>query len=349
VTVLQRLLRPLTAPLRWLLDGRFADVNRRIADLRAIVEDQDAAVRKLARDVEAHTTTQNEALSYTAIGLRRMEEALDASQRAADVRQEQTLQELTELRERAYVERLDRVSRGSLSRLDGALASAINTANGHRGFAAQAGMWFNPPVTIELSEGGAAISDVNERIVELPFALGHLARLEPPARILGIGGAESTLALSAASLGYRVTVVDPQGVCYEHPNLTSVSRRLEEWTDAEGEPFAAAFLISAIEHFGLGAYGEQKTTREHADRDALDRVRGLLADDGLLVLTTPYGAAAIDDLERVYDDEALERLLTGWHVLERRTSVRTDRHTWLPGSDGSVATVLIAATPAASS
>ena len=210
-------------------------------------------------------------------------------------------------------------------------------------------MWFNPAVTVELGEGGATIARVNERIVELPFALGHLARLEPPARILDVGGAESTFALSAASLGFQVTVVDPQGVPYEHPNLTRVASRLDEWTDAGDEPFAAAFLISAIEHFGLGAYGEEKAAGEHADREALDRVRRLLADDGLLVLTTPFGTAAVDELERVYDNDALGRLLDGWQIIERRVIARTDRRTWLPGSEGSPATVMIAATPAPSS
>ena len=345
MTVLQRLLRFLTAPVRRLLDGRFADVNRRVGDVGAAVGHQDAAVQKLARDVEAQTTTQNEALSYTAVELRRMEEALRANEEALQSRQEQILGELQHLDERSYVQRLDRASEGPLGKLDGALAGAINVANGHRGFAAQAGLWFNPPVTVELGEGRAAISDVNERIVELPFALGQLARLSPPARILDIGGAESTFALSAASLGYQVTVLDPQGVPYEHPNLTTFAGRLEEWKRDELEPFAAAFLISAIEHFGLGAYGERAGGGE-ADREALQRLRALLGDDGLLVLTTPYGSASIDDFERVYDDAALDRLLDGWHVLERRTIVRTDRRTWLPGTEGSGGTVLVAATPA---
>jgi hypothetical protein len=273
-----------------------------------------------------------------------MDEALQAHDEKFHARHQQILRELERLDEQAYVQRLHQASRGSLSELDGALASTINVAGGHRGFAAQAGLWFNPAVTVELGEGRASISDVNERIVEMPFALGQLASLDPPAKILDIGGAESTLALSAASLGYRVTVVDPQGVPYEHPNLTSCSCRLEEWTQDDPEPFAAAFLISTIEHFGLGAYGEPVGGAE-ADREALTRVREILADDGLLVVTTPYGEASVNDLERIYDDAALDRLLAGWRVVERRTIVRADRRTWLPGTEGSGATVLIAATP----
>jgi hypothetical protein len=342
----------MAAPVRRLLDGRFADVNRRVNDVRVDVQHQQAAVEKLAGELAAHGATQAEALSYTAVGLRRLEESLLTSlltfEQATQSRQEQIHSELRRLDELAYQQRLERVGHGPLSELDGPLADAINIASGHRGFAAQAGLWFNPPVTVELGEAHAEISDVNERIVELPFALSQLARLEPSAKILDIGGAESTFALSAASLGYMVTVLDPQGVPYKHPNLSSFSSRLEEWTPPSEEPFAAVFLISAIEHFGLGAYGEQ-AGGGNADREALLRTRELLRDGGLLVLTTPYGERTIDAFERVYDNASLDELLDGWQILERRTIVRTDRRTWLPGTEGSGGVVLVAATPTSTS
>jgi hypothetical protein len=326
------------------LDGRFADVNRRVGDLRGVVEEQGDALTKLDRDLAAHSTTQNEALSYTAVAVRRMEEQL-AAHEDVHTRLDQILAELARMDERSYVERLDRVAQGPLSGLDGALANAINLAAGHTGFASEAGLWFNSAVTVELGEGRAEISHVNERIVELPFAFGKLAGVEPGARVLDVGGAESTFALSAASLGYRVTVVDPQGLAYEHPNLTTFAGRLEEWEPTKDEqPFAAAFLISAIEHFGLGAYGE-RAGGEQADRQALERIRDLLGDGGLLVLTTPYGTPSVDALERVYDDAALDELLAGWHVLERAAVARADSRTWLPG-EGSAGTVLVAATSA---
>jgi len=282
-------------------------------------------------------------MSYTGVETRRLEESLDAHELRMFDEVRRMSDEVRRLDERGYVQRLDRVSQGPLSELDGALANAINHANGHEGFAAQANLWFNPSITVTLSEGSAAISDVNERIVELPFALGRLGRLEPPARILDIGGAESTFALSAASLGYRVTAIDPQGIPYSHPHLDRFSCRLEEW-DSDGEPFAAAFLISAIEHFGLGAYGE-RAAGEHADVAALARVRELLSDDGLLVLTTPYGEPSIDDFERVYDDAGLEALFAGWQILERQTVMQTARDVWQPGSEGAKGTVLVTATP----
>jgi hypothetical protein len=209
------------------------------------------------------------------------------------------------------------------------MANLVNHANGHRGFAAQAGLWFNPAATIELSEGSAHLAAINERIVELPFALGALARLKPPARILDIGSAESTFPLSAASLGYRVTALDLRPLPYSHPNLESFAGRFEDWSPGP-ERFDAAFLISTIEHFGLGAYGEP-IIDNGADRMVLVRLAELLSDEGFLVLTTPYGPRHVDALERTYDDETLDALLEGWTVLERRTVLRRDEQTWMTG------------------
>ena len=227
--------------------------------------------------------------------------------------------------------RLAQVGDLPLEKLDASLADAINDATGHRGFYAQAGLWFNPPVAVALSEGSATATHVSERIVEVPFAMAALARLEPGVRVLDIGSAESTFPLSAASLGYKVTAIDPRPLAYSHPNLESHATLLEDW-DAPSDPFAAAFLISTIEHIGLGAYGERAYgSPDHgagADVALLDRVRGLLAPEGLMILTTPYGKREVTELERIYDEESLDKLLNGWEVLERQVVVRRDPFVW---------------------
>jgi hypothetical protein len=205
-------------------------------------------------------------------------------------------------------------------------------------------------VTIELSEGSGRLATVNERIVETPFAFSALARLSPPARILEIGSAESTFSLSAASLGYHVTALDLHPLPYSHPNLESVVGRFEDW-DPGDQRFDAAFLISTIEHFGLGAYGEP-VGPNGADRAALTQVAELLDDDGFLVLTTPYGRSRVDSLERIYDEEALAALLRGWNVIDRRTVQRREGRTWIPddpdpsNAEDEQGVVMVVATPA---
>ena len=235
-----------------------------------------------------------------------------------------------------YEQRLEHACDLPLERLDESLARVINFATSRHGFYDQAGLWFNPPVEVALSAGAAAPVQVNERIVEVPFAMAALGRLEQGAHVLDIGAAESTFALSAASLGHIVTAVDPRPLGYSHPNLHSYQSSLEDW-DAPSDPFAAAFLISTIQHVGLGAYGERPYGNREpgagADADLLERVRGLLSPDGIAILTVPYGRRGITELGRVYDENSLSRLLARWHVLERRIAVRRDPLVWAPGEN----------------
>ncbi|HEV7943565.1 MAG TPA: class I SAM-dependent methyltransferase [Solirubrobacteraceae bacterium] len=271
-------------------------------------------------DLEELASSCLEATSYAGAEMHRIADAVRTL--------EAYISERLEIQDQArYVDRLARSAGIALEHLDGALANVINYAGGHRGFAAQAGLWFNPPVTIELTEGKAHIANVNERLVELPFAFAALSRLTPPARVLDIGAAESTFSLAAASLGFAVTALDLHPIAYAHPNLNSVASRFEDW-DPEPERFDAVCLISTIEHFGLGAYGDASIS-ENADIAALRRVRKLLADDGFLVLTTPYGVREINELERVYDEESFRELLAGWKLVERRVVRRRNPVTWV--------------------
>lgn len=331
--------RPLTSPI----DGRVEDINRRVGDVGRHVGDLGESLHDLERGVAANVATVTESNAYLGVALRRFEGELNSLREHVDEHERRVGERIDALADRQYVERLARAEHMPLAELDGALAGAINHATGHRGFAAQAGLWFNQPITVELGEGAARIGSVNERIVELPFALGALATLAPGARVLDVGGAESTLALSAACLGYDVTVVDPRPIAFEHPRLTQVTARLEDWDAAPGR-FHAAFLVSTVEHIGLGAYGEGGGPAD-ADRKALLRVAELLTDDGLLVLSTPFGAAHVDAFERVYDEAGLDALLAGWNVLERRFAVRRDARVWesverIGGAQAGVAMVL---------
>jgi SAM-dependent methyltransferase len=308
--VARRLARPVLSPI----DGRVADINRRVDYHGSTIE----------RTLGAYAHSSSEASSYIGVELRRVHDQLAGLQ-----------DQLTDFGQRSLEEyyhmRLAQASDLPLEKLDGALAQTINEAMTHRGFYAQAGLWFNPPIAVTLTAGGAIAATVTERIVELPFAMAALSRLERAARILDVGSAESTFPLSAASLGYKVTAIDPRPLVYSHPNLESHASLLEEWEGPAGL-FAAAFLISTIEHVGLGAYGEGAYgSREHgggADVALLERVRKLLSPEGLLVLTAPYGKRDITELERIYDEESLNKLLTGWEVLERQIVARRDALTW---------------------
>ena len=212
-----------------------------------------------------------------------------------------------------------------LGALDAPRAAFLNWATGPEGYAAQAGAWFNPPVPVEHHPGRVGVLLVNERIVEQPFVFAALAGLPAGARILDVGGSESTVGLSLAALGHAVTVVDPRPHPLAHPNLTHEACRLDELE--AGEPFDAAVALSAVEHFGLEHYGTERTD-ERLDLAATRRLRELVRPAGLLVLTVPFGAPSVDAFQRVYDEAGLAELLAGWEVVASRRVGRTDRTTW---------------------
>jgi len=218
----------------------------------------------------------------------------------------------------------------ALARLDAQHAAYLNWATGPEGYASQAGMWFNPPVPTDHKAGAVGPLLVNERIVEQPFVFGALARLPSGARILDVGGSESTVGLSLATLGHDVTIVDPRAHPLTHPNLHHAAGRLDE-LPADTAPFDAAIALSAVEHFGLEHYGLEASQRR-LDLEALLTLRDRVRPGGLLVLTVPFGTAAADAFQRVYDERGLAELLAGWQVETSLRVGRVDRLTWQIGS-----------------
>ena len=205
-------------------------------------------------------------------------------------------------------------------------AELINFAESHLGFAAQAGIWLNPAILYEHREGQVRISGVNERILEIPYVLRAVGALEPGARILDVGAAESSVALSLASLGYRVTAIDGRKYPFAHPGLETVEALFQSW-DGDGQRFEAAVALSSIEHFGLGAYGEVGDGAE-SDRAAIEKIRALLVPRGFLFLTVPFGKADVTPLQRTYDDAGLQQLLEGFAVEKREIGEQLGETVW---------------------
>jgi hypothetical protein len=128
-----------------------------------------------------------------------------------------------------------------------------------------------------------------------------------------------------ASLGYRVTAVDIRGYPFAHPNLTVRKSLLDGWP--EGTRFDGAILLSAVEHFGLGAYGETAGASD-ADLIAMKKIWSLLRPGGYLFLTVPFGKREITSLQRIYDDATLSALLEGFVVVDRQIGEKQDSNVW---------------------
>ncbi len=297
------------------VSGTLVSSHNAISDQLALQGARLMAMEQTVRQVQAESEALAAELSAvrSEIGFARK----DIVERIAQVAPSVRLRELTGAR---------------LDAIDAGASAFLNYAASHQGPLADAGLWVNTPVTVEWQEGGARLGSVNERILEQPFVFAALGDLAPGTRVLDVGGAESTVALSLASLGYQVTVAEPQGYPFRHPNLSLHQGPIESLVPEA--PFEAVVLLSAIEHFGLGHYpgttapGGGPSEGGGADMAAMARVAGLLAPGGRLVLTTPYGPAAVNDVERTYDRDGVLRLLEGWRIHYAAVGRRVDDVTW---------------------
>lgn len=239
-----------------------------------------------------------------------------------------------------------------LDAVDEGLAELLNYANSHKGFAAQAGLWFNPPVSLNYEPGQVHVGSVNERIAEVPYVFRALDGIGPGGHILDFGCAESTVSLSLAALGYKVTALDLHPYPLAHPGITVVAQPAESW-DGPEEKFDAIVCLSTLEHAGLGWYGENESAQD-LDRVILERMLSWLAPSGRLIFTAPFGIWSVSDFERRYDDEHLEVLFSGWKVLDRQVALQRSDKLWelVPGFQSSAASpsdnavIMLQATPA---
>ncbi len=153
---------------------------------------------------------------------------------------------------------------------------------------------------------------VNERIVEVPFAIQAVAGLAKGAEVLDLGCTESPLPLQLAALGYHVTGFDFRPYPYTHPHLHFVQGDITLLPFGE-EKFDAVFSISTLEHIGIGFYEDPKEAAQ-ADKKAVAQVARILKSGGLFILTAPYGVGGQTAQQRIYDEKSLSALLSPFHI-----------------------------------
>jgi hypothetical protein len=150
---------------------------------------------------------------------------------------------------------------------------------------------------------------LNERWIENALVLRALP--PPPARVLDMGGATSSIPLTLAMLGYETTVVDLRPCTFSHPRLTTI---VGDVRTARGlkPPYDAVYSISVIEHAGLAQYGEKEKASESGE--LVRRMVELAAPGAPLLITVPFGTAHVPKIGDESDETGKP---TGFKVFDR--------------------------------
>lgn len=172
-----------------------------------------------------------------------------------------------------------------------------------------------------------------ERVVEYPFVYQHLRAVAGP--VLDIGSVHSRLPIALASRGHRVVGLDFLPYSYRHPNLWVVRADAIRCPFAAGT-FDAVLAVSAVEHIGLGHYGDP--AGGGGDRETVREIARILRQGGRALLTVPYGRAFTDDSMRVYNATRLCELLAPLSVLALEFAW-SRQGLWMPCSETEAASV----------
>lgn len=163
---------------------------------------------------------------------------------------------------------------------------------------------------------------MNERIIEYPQILRWLP---PPCTVLDIGCVSSRLPIQLASLGYKVHGLDVRPYGFSHPNFSFHRGDLFQWQPPH--LFDVIVLVSTIEHFGIGGYGDTKLN--DADVQALQKIAEWLKPGGQLLVSVPYGKAGITPKHRIYDQARLAMLFQAFEWVDQVYFERI-HGAWLP-------------------
>jgi len=155
---------------------------------------------------------------------------------------------------------------------------------------------------------------INERIIEIPFAIKALSQIQGESRVLDLGCMESVLPLFTAGLGHKIVGFDFRSYPYRVPNFKFVQGSILE-LPFKDDAFDAVTCISTIEHIGIGFYNDPKGTLS-SDIKGMVEIKRVIKRDGLLVLTLPYGVEFVNNQQRIYNKAALNKLLDGFLVKE---------------------------------
>ena len=164
-----------------------------------------------------------------------------------------------------------------------------------------------------------------DRAIEWSWMISHLPK--QPTRVLDFGCVQSSLSAIAARLGHSVCAVDLRDVEYEMEGVRFRKGDINK-VDLGSERFDVIMNCSSVEHVGLdGRYGAQ--VAGEGDIEAMQRLRSLLAESGVMIMTIPVGIDAVfRPFHRVYGETRIKRLLQGFVIVKQEFWAKNAAHVW---------------------
>ncbi len=156
---------------------------------------------------------------------------------------------------------------------------------------------------------------VDEHLVQIPFLFRNV---KAPAKVLDVGSSRSPAALQLAMMRYNVTGIDFDDYAKRHQNLKSLQGDFNTY-DFGKERFDIVIAMNVIEYMGLQYYKKDEPLDKQADVRAMTKIKELVNKGGQLIFSAKYGIPDTITLSgkpfmRVYDDKALDVLLSTFHI-----------------------------------
>ncbi len=148
---------------------------------------------------------------------------------------------------------------------------------------------------------------------------------------LDFGSGQTWLGLFAARKGFIVTGVDLNlsEQFWMYPNLKFVQGDILNLS-LPHESFDLIINCSSIEHVGLGGRYGITDTNPDGDLEAMAILRRLLKPKGIMLLTIPVGTDRVfPPLHRVYGEDRLPKLLSGWSVEKKEFWLKDNLNRWV--------------------
>ena len=152
-----------------------------------------------------------------------------------------------------------------------------------------------------------------ERHIEIQWMLDHLIT---PGTCIDVGSFDSLYIWELVRKQWSVLRIDPRPFVTDIPFTNALCADVLNLSPEKVEQVDNIVCISALEHIGLGAYGQERTKDPIATQKyAIKHMLNFLRPNGKLLITVPFGKYIDDGWYLVYDKGMVKNILNGKKVI----------------------------------